>query len=108
MARIGSSFALALVLSVAVAALAATRADDSSPRSAVASLEDRLKSGLRVQAPQDADFCDRVVRLVRDGDLPAQVVDSTYLWAVRRGKQYPFPAFKFALQAKAAKLGVRL
>ena len=106
MARIRSSLAVALVL--AVTAVADTRAADPSSRSAVASLEDRLKSGLRVQAPQDADFCDRVVRLVRDGDLPAQVVDSTYLWAVRRGKQYPFPAFKYALQAKAAKLGVRL
>ena len=77
-------------------------------RGGIASLEERLKAGLKVQAPADVAFCDRVIEAVRAGKLPAQVVDSTYLWAVRRGKKYPFPAFQVAIRAKAERLGVSL
>ena len=80
----------------------------ATARGAIASLEERLKAGLKVQAPADVAFCDRVAELVRTGALPAQLVDSTYLWAVRRGRNYPFPAFERALRLKAEKLGVRL
>lgn len=80
----------------------------ATTRGAIASLEERLKAGLKVQAPADVAFCDRVVEAVRTGEIPVQVVDSTYLWAVRRGKKYPFPAFQFALRAKAERLGISL
>jgi len=80
----------------------------ATARGAIASLEERLKAGLKVQAPADVAFCDRVIEAVRAGKLPAQVVDSTYLWAVRRGKKYPFPAFQVAIRAKAERLGVSL
>ena len=80
----------------------------ATARGAIASLEERLKAGLKVQAPADVAFCDRVIESVRAGKLPAQVVDSTYLWAVRRGKKYPFPAFRVAILAKAERLGIRL
>jgi hypothetical protein len=36
------------------------------------------------------------------------VVDSTYFWAVSRGKKYPFPAFEHSIRIQAAKLGVPL
>jgi hypothetical protein len=49
-----------------------------------------------------------VIEAVRTGAIPAQVVDSTYLWAVRRGKKYPFPAFQYAIRAKAERLGISL
>ncbi|MFM9059744.1 MAG: hypothetical protein ACKOSQ_11590 [Planctomycetaceae bacterium] len=75
---------------------------------AVETLADQLKTGLRVQAPGDVEFCDEVARLVRIGRLPAKLVDGTYVWAIRRGKKYPFPAFAAALRLKAARLGVRL
>ena len=71
-------------------------------------LAEQLKTGLRVQAPGDAAFCDEVARLVRVGRLPADLVDATYTWAIRRGKKYPFPAFAHALRLKAERLGVRL
>jgi hypothetical protein len=80
----------------------------ATARGVIASLEERLKAGLKVQAPADVAFCDRVIEAVRAGELPAHLVDSTYLWAVRRGKKYPFPAFRFAILAKAEKLGVSL
>ena len=96
-------------LLVALAACPALHAAEPETSSnAVASLGERLKAGLKVRVPADVAFCDRVVALVESGELPAQVVDSTYLWAVRRGRKYPFPAFRQALLAKAAKLGVNL
>lgn len=84
-------------------------AESAAPaRGAVASLEERLTAGLKVSAPADVAFCERVAELVRAGELPVQLVDSTYLWAVRRGRKYPFPAFERALRMKAEKLGVTL
>lgn len=87
--------ALVIVLPAVAAAAEATRID-------------RLKAGLRVQLPRDVAFCEGVDRLVREGRLPAQVVDGTYAWAVNRGRTYPFPAFEQALRIKAARLGVDL
>lgn len=79
-----------------------------SRQTGVADLADRLKSGLRVQAPQDVAFCDAVAESVRSGALPERIVDATLVWAVQRGKKYPFPAFQHAIRLKAERLGVRL
>ena len=96
-----------LLLPLAPGALPAAE-PAATARGAIAALGERLKTGLKVRAPADTAFCDRVAELVRTGALPAQLVDSTYLWAVRRGRNYPFPAFERALRLKAEKLGVRL
>ena len=80
----------------------------SATRSSIPSLSDRLKTGLRVQAPADAAFCEAVARHVREGRLPGPLVDSTFLWATQRGKKYPFPAFAHVMRIKAARLGVSL
>ena len=74
----------------------------------VADLADRLTTGLRVKAPADVAFCERVAGLVRDGRLPVEVVDATYTYAIGRGKKYPFPAFQHVMRLKATKLGVPL
>ena len=79
-----------------------------APRPLAVELAERLKTGLRVQAPADVAFCDAVARSVQEGRLPAKVVDATYLWAVNRGRKYPFPAFEQALRIKAARLGAAL
>lgn len=83
---------------------------DSPPvdRGGVASLADRLKTGLRVKAPRDVAFVETVAERVQEGRLPEKLVDSTYLWAVRRGKKYPFPAFEHVIRLQAGKLGVPL
>ena len=105
-------FAAAVVAAVALGTAAAapvTRADDS-PRTSggaeVISLEDQLKTGLRVRRPEEGEFVEEVVRLVNTGRLPRKVVESTYLWAVTRRQTYPFPAFERALRLRAEKLGV--
>jgi hypothetical protein len=97
---------LASFASVRLAAPPA-RAAERAPGS-VADLAERLKTGLRVKAPVDVAFCDRVAKAVREGRLPEQVVDSTYSWALARGKKYPFPAFEHVITLQAAKLGVSL
>lgn len=96
-----------LLVSLAAASLP-TRGDDLPPAGRTAGLEDRLKAGLRVQLPAEEDFVEKVVLLVRTGKLPGKLVDSTYIWAIERRKEYPFPAFEKALRLQAEKLGVRL
>lgn len=98
---------LALVVALAAAGSAVAE-PPAAPRPAVIDLAERLKAGLRVQVPRDTAFCDLVAQLVHEGRLPGKVVDSTYLWAVSRGRKYPFPAFEQALRIKAAKLNVAL
>jgi hypothetical protein len=36
------------------------------------------------------------------------VVDSTFLWAIRRRQSYPFPAFQKALRIQADRLGIAI
>jgi hypothetical protein len=72
------------------------------------SLLDRLKTGLRVKAPRDVRFVETVAQRVREGRLPAKIVDSTYLWSVSRGKKYPFPAFEHVIRLQAERLNVSL
>ncbi len=102
------------LLSLLLAGFAPVRITPPSARAAerapgsVADLADRLTTGLRVRVPADVAFCERVARAVREGRLPQQVVDSTYSWAIARGRKYPFPAFEHVITIQAAKLGVPL
>jgi len=99
---------VALALLVAAPAVGIAADPPSAVRSSIPTLADRLKTGLRVQAPADVAFCDAVATHVRTGRLPGPLVDSTFLWATQRGKKYPFPAFAHVMRMKAAKLGVPL
>lgn len=99
--RFGSWLLLVWVLSVQASAI-------ERPPGSITDLADRLATGLRVKAPADVAFCEQVADRVREGTLPAAVVDATYTWAIGRGKKYPFPAFQHVIRLKAAKLGVPL
>lgn len=86
------------------------RADDVAPaiedgKTAV-TLESRLTTGLKARRPEDVEFVERVAEMVRTGQLPAKVVDTTFLWAIRRRQSYPFPAFQKALRIQADRLGI--
>lgn len=83
------------------------QAGERAPGS-IGDLTERLTTGLRVKAPGDVAFCERVSVAVREGRLPQQVVDSTYTWAIARGRKYPFPAFEHVITLQAAKLGCSL
>ena len=107
MRRSALLLALALALAAPRARCAGTGVSETTP-GGVAGMEERLTLGLRVQLPRDKAFCENVVRLVRQGRLPAKLVDSAYLWAVQRGRKYPFPAFQYVIRQQAARLGVDL
>lgn len=98
-----TTLVLALML---LAATAPVRAEP--PPNGAAALADRLKTGLRVQTPRDKAFCDAVAERVRTGRIPADLVDATYIWAIARGRKYPFPAFEHVMRIKAARLGTSL
>ncbi|NBV46772.1 MAG: hypothetical protein EBR86_14320 [Planctomycetia bacterium] len=78
------------------------------PSAGRTSLEDRLTTGLQVRRPADAAYIGRVVELVEEGKLPAKLVDSTFLWAVRRRQRHPLPAFREALRLQADRIGVEI
>ena len=82
--------------------------EPQDPPGQVMSLEDRLVSGLRARRPEDVAFLERVASLVDEGRLPEKMVNSTLAWAQRRGRNYPLPSFRRALQIQADHLGVRL
>ena len=99
---------LMLLLGLVLPALAAGPPRAVAATNSIETLAEQLKTGLRVKAPRDVAFCDEVARLVRVGRLPADLVDATYVWAIRRGRKYPFPAFESVLRLKADRLGVPL
>jgi hypothetical protein len=100
--------ATALLFALAAIDAAATDEGEGAPEggTAVVTLEDRLTTGLKVRRPEDAEFVEHVAEMVRAGRLPEKVVDSAYLWAIRRRKKYPFPAFQQALRLQADRLGI--
>lgn len=95
---------------IAAQVVAATPADPAESAAAAArrpaTLADRLKADLRVQLPEDEEYCDQVATLVEQGHLPERLVTSTQAWAAAKGRKYPFPLFRKALEMKAARLGL--
>jgi hypothetical protein len=85
-----------------------THAEEPVGGAEVISLEDQLKTGLKARRPEETEFIDEVARLVNAGQLPRKLVDSTFVWALRRRTNYPFPAFERALRLQADRLGVDL
>lgn len=100
-----ATLALAVVLTAAtVSATPADRAAEAPRRPPT--LAERLKADLRVQLPEDGAYCDAVAALVDEGRLPERLVTSTQAWAVAKGRKYPFPLFRKALETKATRLGL--
>jgi hypothetical protein len=87
---------------------AAAPAAEPAKVGTVLGLEDRLKTGLKVRRPEEGAFIEEVARLVRAGELPVKLVDSTYLWALQRQQKYPYPLFERALRIQASRIGVEL
>ncbi|MGC4002739.1 MAG: hypothetical protein QM811_06250 [Pirellulales bacterium] len=72
-----------------------------------ATYEQTLAAGLKCRLPSEFAYVRVVAAKVRDGSLPQNLVDSTFFYA-RRQPPYPFVYFKFALNARAKKIGVIL
>jgi len=102
--------ALMLIAAITLTQLTAVgiHAEEPVGGAEVISLEDQLKTGLRARRPEETEFIEEVARLVNSGKLPRKLVDSTFIWALRRRTNYPFPAFERALRLQADQLGVDL
>lgn len=66
-----------------------------------------LKAALHTATPEEEGFIEYVVGLVERGKLPAQIVQSAYLWAQKRSK-YKFQYFKRAVIYLAAQKGIQI
>jgi hypothetical protein len=101
---------LLILATLALASVSGTspRAEEPVGGAEVISLEDQLKTGLKARRPEETEFIEEVARLVNAGKLPRKLVDSTFMWALRRRTNYPFPAFERALRLQADQLGVDL
>jgi len=66
-----------------------------------------LKAALHTATPEEDGFIEYVVGLVEQGKLPAQIVQSAYLWAQKRPK-YRFQYFKRAVIYLAAQKGIQI
>lgn len=70
-------------------------------------MDDQLAFGLKARRPVEFDFINRITVLARSGELPLEMVASTFAWA-RRKQPYPFPYFMRALRIRAADIGVKI
>lgn len=107
-ATLSAAIFLALLPGLVSPSSAADGGDETADTKKAASIEDRLTIGLKARRPEDVAWLERVSGMVREGRLPAKVVDSTYLWALRRRQAYPFPSFRRALELQADRLGIEI
>jgi hypothetical protein len=108
--RFGRWILLPLCLCVATLDLhvpSLIRADGSASAMQQRDLKEVLEYGLRARRPEETAFINRVVGMVQTGDLPLELVMSTFHWA-RKKRPYPMPYFMRALRIRAADQGIAL
>lgn len=73
-----------------------------------ATLEERLKSGLKCRRQDEFDFVSVVAQRVRTGQIPEALVIQTMQWSLKKNPKFPFFYFQFAVRKQANALGVSL
>jgi hypothetical protein len=68
-------------------------------------LQAQLEKGLKARRPVEFQYIAEIVAMVDSGDLPRELVDSSFLWA-RKKTTRQLQYFQFALQARAKKMGI--
>ncbi|GIW90530.1 MAG: hypothetical protein KatS3mg109_0962 [Pirellulaceae bacterium] len=78
--------------------------------SGTATLKDQLEKGLKARFPQEFAFINTVVTMVDNGQLPRDIVMSTFLWVRknRSNKKYLVPYFERILRARAQEVGITI
>jgi hypothetical protein len=77
----------------------------AAPGKKSADLREMLEAGLKARRPEEFAFIKRVVAQVQTGELPQDLVRSTFDWA-RYKRPYPFPYFERGLKVRAAQRGI--
>jgi len=70
-------------------------------------LQTQLEKGLLARRPVEFEYIQQIVDLVDSGDLPREMVTTTFVWA-RKKPTRPLQYFQFALATRARKLPVVL
>jgi hypothetical protein len=91
-----------LLLALLAAASARTAKADPFPLDA-----DTMKAALRTAAPEEDGFIDHVLRKVKRGVLPQDLVESTFIWAKEK-PVHKFQYFKQGLIVRAQAAGIKL
>ena len=73
-----------------------------------ASLEERLKSGLKCRRSEEFDFVATVADRVNTGQIPEALVLQTMKWSVKKNSKFPFFYFQTVIFRQAEALGVDL
>ena len=103
------SFVLALILGWSRSESVGLAADSPPPALSGGGvyhldLQGQLEKGLKARRPVEFAYIAQIITLVEAGDLPRELVDSTFVWA-RKKRTMRLQYFQFALQARAAKRG---
>ncbi len=101
---------LVLLLSGFVFTTGRCQANDDQGSSGVetATLEQRLKFGLKARRPEEFEYLGKVVDFVEAGVLPQELVDQSFFW-VRKNKpntNFPFIYFEQVLRLQGKRAGV--
>ncbi len=67
-----------------------------------------MKAALRTATPEEGCFIESVMKKVKKGILPADLVDSTFEWARKKPYKHRFQYFKQALVVRAAAIGITI
>jgi hypothetical protein len=68
---------------------------------------DAMRAALHTATPQENGFIDRVVAMVDKGQLPLDLVQSTFLWAKKKPHR-KFFYFQQAMILRAADIGITI
>ena len=76
----------------------------------LARYEQQLNAILRARLQEERDFVAAIVRMVGDGKLPRNLVDTSFGWVRKRRAytNYPFIYFERVLRLQAARLGIAI
>ena len=72
-----------------------------------ANLTETLEKGLRARRAEEFAFLERIITMVDQGQLPVDLVRSTFDWA-RHKRPYPYVYFERAIKIRAARLGIKV
>jgi hypothetical protein len=99
------------LLGLGVLALTSSQTISPVARAAkTANLKDQLEKGLKARRPEEFAFIAKVVSRVENDTLPRSLVDSTFLWARKKGtgRIRPYQYFESGLKLRAKRIGVSL
>lgn len=97
--------ALVLCLGAITAAIALAEEGKSSSVVATIDLKDQLEKALKARRPVEFEFIGLVVERVDSGELPRDLVQSSFLWA-RRKPYNKIQYFEQSLRLRAKRKGI--